>query len=594
MDDLKRHHQQGKVCWDDHDVMDGRPTGVVRVSLGYMSTFEDVYWFLQFVRKYFVAEAAPLTKQQLPLGATVRVPDGDGSKASISEASLTAEASAAEQLPLCGSTAPPALAGGGTECTGFNSSIWCAQDGESAAPIDDSAGPIMHKAGPLDDSRTDSCGISAFSRASGRSSSPDADGGASSNAAADAAAKAQPCSATTSISCIIGSMLALPGFNSSTPALTDGGGSAFALPTADGSSEHGAAASCSEVSASSSASAEPPPPVGQLTDMYLYPIKSCAGQRVTRWPLGPNGLLFDREWAVVDQDSGAVLSQKACPGLVRLQARVDLAPGTLTVTCSHMPEALVLPLPRLRASSTNSASLSGSAAFSAPQPSHLDLQQQKATSAWFTQALGRPCTVVQQNGQRHTRLRGAEANPPNQESGLRTPAPASASKCGTAIGGEQVADVRQPEPSLGFANKGQFLLVNEASVEWASESAPVLHAGESPVRPHRFRPNLVVSGFSAFAEETWSGIRIGEAQLGSLGACPRCNMLQVDQESGRKVGPALMLALADRPRVRGRLAFGLLLSQHSPQGARSQAVHGAEGDGDTWLEVGQAVAAAVE
>lgn len=33
--------QAGHVCWDDQDVIHGRPTGAVRVSFGYMSTFED-------------------------------------------------------------------------------------------------------------------------------------------------------------------------------------------------------------------------------------------------------------------------------------------------------------------------------------------------------------------------------------------------------------------------------------------------------------------------------------------------------------------------------------------------------------------------
>lgn len=29
------------MCWDDYDVMNGKPTGAVRVSFGYMSTYED-------------------------------------------------------------------------------------------------------------------------------------------------------------------------------------------------------------------------------------------------------------------------------------------------------------------------------------------------------------------------------------------------------------------------------------------------------------------------------------------------------------------------------------------------------------------------
>lgn len=35
--------------------------------------------------------------------------------------------------------------------------------------------------------------------------------------------------------------------------------------------------------------------------LWLYPIKSCAALAVTEWPLGPNGLLLDREWALVDE-----------------------------------------------------------------------------------------------------------------------------------------------------------------------------------------------------------------------------------------------------------------------------------------------------
>ena len=29
------------MCWDDRDLADGKPTGAVRVSFGYSSTFED-------------------------------------------------------------------------------------------------------------------------------------------------------------------------------------------------------------------------------------------------------------------------------------------------------------------------------------------------------------------------------------------------------------------------------------------------------------------------------------------------------------------------------------------------------------------------
>eukprot|EP00752_Nemacystus_decipiens_P007564 g6757.t1 len=58
-DDVKEHLERGHVCWDEHDLVDGRPTGLVRASLGWMSTWEDAAAFVAFVRKHLVV-ATPL------------------------------------------------------------------------------------------------------------------------------------------------------------------------------------------------------------------------------------------------------------------------------------------------------------------------------------------------------------------------------------------------------------------------------------------------------------------------------------------------------------------------------------------------------
>ena len=58
-EDVMRHFDAGHVCSDDHDSVDGRPTGAVRISLGYMSTFEDVWKWVEFVREYFTASRLP-------------------------------------------------------------------------------------------------------------------------------------------------------------------------------------------------------------------------------------------------------------------------------------------------------------------------------------------------------------------------------------------------------------------------------------------------------------------------------------------------------------------------------------------------------
>ncbi|KAJ1385211.1 Pyridoxal phosphate-dependent transferase domain 1 [Sesbania bispinosa] len=47
--DLISNTEAGHVCWDDQDIINGKPVGAVRVSFGYMSTYEDAKKFIDFV-----------------------------------------------------------------------------------------------------------------------------------------------------------------------------------------------------------------------------------------------------------------------------------------------------------------------------------------------------------------------------------------------------------------------------------------------------------------------------------------------------------------------------------------------------------------
>ena len=75
---------------------------------------------------------------------------------------------------------------------------------------------------------------------------------------------------------------------------------------------------------------------GSLEGIWVYPIKSCGGVRVQEWPLGPNGLFLDREWALVGDD-GHVLTQKGLPKLALVQPRVNLEQGIMQVCFAGVP-----------------------------------------------------------------------------------------------------------------------------------------------------------------------------------------------------------------------------------------------------------------
>ncbi|KAK9372103.1 pyridoxal phosphate-dependent transferase [Lipomyces chichibuensis] len=52
--EMRRNFSEGLRCGDDHDLLGGKPTGIVRVSLGAMSSQEDVQKFVNFVEEMFV------------------------------------------------------------------------------------------------------------------------------------------------------------------------------------------------------------------------------------------------------------------------------------------------------------------------------------------------------------------------------------------------------------------------------------------------------------------------------------------------------------------------------------------------------------
>ena len=83
---------------------------------------------------------------------------------------------------------------------------------------------------------------------------------------------------------------------------------------------------------------------------------------------------------------------------------------------------------------------------------------------------------------------------------------------------------------FGFADGFPVLIVSEASLEELNRR--MVERGKQPVPMSRFRPNLVVAGTTAFAEDSWRAIQIGAVILDVLKPCARCVTTTVDQLTG--------------------------------------------------------------
>ena len=80
----------------------------------------------------------------------------------------------------------------------------------------------------------------------------------------------------------------------------------------------------------------------------------------------------------------------------------------------------------------------------------------------------------------------------------------------------------QPDDVISFSDVAPIHLVNTTSLEDLNSKL------EQPLLATRFRPNIVVTGVDAYAEEDWKHIKIGECEFEVIIATERCALVNID------------------------------------------------------------------
>jgi uncharacterized protein YcbX len=105
------------------------------------------------------------------------------------------------------------------------------------------------------------------------------------------------------------------------------------------------------------------------------------------------------------------------------------------------------------------------------------------------------------------------------------------------------------EAYVSFADGFPELLISEGSIDDLSR-----RAGQTfPV--DRFRPNLLVTGCDAYAEDSWRHLRIGELELDVVKPCARCVIITTDQATAAR-SPEPLATLASYRRQGKGVMFG--------------------------------------
>ena len=248
-----------------------------------------------------------------------------------------------------------------------------------------------------------------------------------------------------------------------------------------------------------------------VAELTYYPVKGLRGIAVGEAEVGETGLRHDREFMLVNPQDGTFHSQRSLPAMAAIAVAYEGA--WLRFTTGGAEELAIEAIddgPRRDVSLFGKWFGSGIAQ---------DLRAEK----WFTEILGQPATLVRV--------------PPDHDR------PGWGVHAGRA----------------GFADAHALLVTSLASLD--ELNARILDTGGDPVPMNRFRPNIVVAGWSEpHTEDKVLEATIGTVHIGYSARSIRCAVPRVDQATGERSGtePTKTLSTYRRqPDYDGGVSFGM-------------------------------------
>ncbi|XP_053164598.1 mitochondrial amidoxime reducing component 2-like [Hemicordylus capensis] len=229
--------------------------------------------------------------------------------------------------------------------------------------------------------------------------------------------------------------------------------------------------------------------VGTVTGLCIYPVKSCKGVPLERAEVTEMGLrsgdMRDRFWLVIKED-GHMVTARQEPRLVLISVLCEN--GHLILNAPGMKE-LIIPVQVPGQNPVKNCRVFG-----------LDIQGRDCgdeVAHWLTTFLkSEPYRLV------HYELHMA----PRKCNKIHIPFRAN--------------------DEVPYSDCAPLLIISEASLEDLNTRM------EKKVTMQHFRPSITVSACSAYEEDTWGRIIIGDVELKEVMACGRCILTTVDPETG--------------------------------------------------------------
>ncbi|KAG0249280.1 hypothetical protein BG011_009442 [Mortierella polycephala] len=330
-----------------------------------------------------------------------------------------------------------------------------------------------------------------------------------------------------------------------------------------------------------------------VDSVVIYPIKSCRGYKIPRgkaWPIAPHGLLYDREWMLVDEVTGAAMTQKRYPRMCMIQAEILLEQNLMVIKHDQVEEGKdkagenggVAKIPEIMDSNIESTKnklyISLDEMPTAATETSTRVCGDCTTvvhytapeiNEWFSRFLGKPCRLARQPIASQNPLHSSASSPtPDIDRAVSTSSPSS-----RFVKSHLNAPAGAP---ILLTNESPFLLIADKSVEQVRDWVDEQDEGQGAVRRlanlsddlHKrqrheftsdsFRANFVTKGQEvAFEEDHWTRIQIGDQVFDILGPCRRCHMVTIDQMTAMKNSDVFLALSKNRKGAGGQIFFGM-------------------------------------
>ncbi|RKF15767.1 MOSC domain-containing protein [Alginatibacterium sediminis] len=202
-----------------------------------------------------------------------------------------------------------------------------------------------------------------------------------------------------------------------------------------------------------------------VSNLTVYPIKSCSGNDVASSKVGELGLEYDRTWLISDRN-GAMFTGRTHPKITQLRVSTD-------------SNACYLIIPNQAPIALESQAWDSAIDVDVWSSSINALSAPSATNLALSEFLGVDCVL-------------------------------------SVFTAQSQRKVKNRQSQVAFADAYPILIVSQSSLDELNRRSP------ETINMAQFRPNIVVQGTEAFAEDHWKRIRIAGVEYELCGPSSRC------------------------------------------------------------------------